>query len=85
MDLSYKLYTLDGKFITKSFSIPNNFTGIIEYYNGDKEWHINGKCHRLDGPAVEYSTGCSYYINNKQVSEEQHKLYIDLLKLKGLL
>jgi hypothetical protein len=26
----------------------------IEYPNGSKYWYVNGKLHRLDGPAVEY-------------------------------
>lgn len=35
---------------------------MIEYTvkvndNGDKEWYLNGKLHREDGPAIEYSNG----------------------------
>jgi len=38
----------------------------IEYYNGSKEWYINGKPHREDGPAKEYSNGSKeWYINGK--------------------
>ena len=25
--------------------------------NGDKEWFLNGKLHRVDGPAIEYADG----------------------------
>ena len=25
--------------------------------NGDKEWFLNGKLHRIDGPACEYADG----------------------------
>ena len=32
--------------------IPDNFTGIVEYEDGDKkEWYKEGKYHREDGPA----------------------------------
>ena len=27
------------------------------YENGDKEWYLNGKLHREDGPAVEDANG----------------------------
>lgn len=37
--------------------IPKNFTGIAEYPNGDRECYKEGKLHREDGPAVEYSNG----------------------------
>lgn len=37
--------------------------------NGDKEWFLNGKRHREDGPAVERSNGDKeWYINGKQLS-----------------
>ena len=44
---------------------------MIEYTvkvhdGGDKEWHLNGKKHREDGPAVEFSNGNKYwYLNGK--------------------
>jgi hypothetical protein len=41
------------------------------YNNGDKYWFLNGKLHREDGPAVEYSDGCaSWYLNNKLHRED---------------
>jgi hypothetical protein len=31
---------------------------------GNKFWHINGECHREDGPAVEYANGdIDWYLN----------------------
>ena len=40
-------------------------------YNGDKFWHLNGKRHREDGPAVEYANGNKYwYLNGKQHRED---------------
>ena len=29
----------------------------IEWFNGDKEYYINGKRHRIDGPAIEKING----------------------------
>lgn len=37
--------------------VPKNFTGILEYPNGTKEWYKEGNLHRDDEPAVEYSHG----------------------------
>ena len=35
--------------------------------NGDKEWFLNGKLHRVDGPAVEYADGSKrWYIDGKR-------------------
>ena len=48
--------------------IPRNFTGIIEWHDGTKEWRLNGKLHREDGPAVEYDNHVrSWYLNNLSV------------------
>jgi len=44
------------------------------YHNGDKHWYLNGKRHREDGPAVEWSNGNkSWYLNGKELTEEEHK------------
>ncbi|HNC55237.1 MAG TPA: hypothetical protein PLP33_07325 [Leptospiraceae bacterium] len=37
--------------------IPDDFTGIAEYSNGNREWYKEGKLHREGGPAVEYPIG----------------------------
>jgi hypothetical protein len=37
--------------------IPNGFTGIVKYADGGKEWLLNGKRHRVDGPARVWSNG----------------------------
>ena len=47
--------------------LPENFTGIAEYANVDKCWYLNGKLHRVDGPAIEYANGDKeWYLNGKQ-------------------
>lgn len=36
------------------------------YNSGDKYWYLNGKLHRLDGPAVEFANGDKHwYLNGK--------------------
>lgn len=40
---------------------PDNFTGIVESENGDKAWYLNGKRHRVDGPAEEWSDGTKFW------------------------
>lgn len=40
---------------------------IIKFVNGHKSWHMNGKRHREDGPAVEYTNGTKeWYINGNK-------------------
>ena len=39
----------------------------IERADGSKEWYLNGKLHREDGPAVEYTDGTKYwYLNGER-------------------
>ena len=41
------------------------------YTNGDKLWYLNGKLHREDGPAFEWSNGTkNWYLNNKLHRED---------------
>ena len=41
------------------------------YPNGDKEWYLNGKLHREDGPAYEGASGNkSWYLNGKLHRED---------------
>ena len=45
--------------------IENNITyDIKEYDNGDKEWCLNGLCHRENGPAIEYFDGSKFWYVN---------------------
>lgn len=37
--------------------ISDNFTGIAEYPSGTKYWYKEGKLHREDGPACEWTNG----------------------------
>jgi hypothetical protein len=52
--------------VESAFDIPNNFTGIVEYANGDKRWFLNGERHRENGPAIENADGTKrWFLNGK--------------------
>ena len=43
-----------------------NKDGLNIDKDGTKHWYLNGKRHRTDGPAIEYSDGTKYwYLNGK--------------------
>jgi hypothetical protein len=47
------------------------------FYDGSKSWWLNGKLHRLDGPAIEWVDGSeAWWVNGKrcQTKEEHAKL-----------
>jgi hypothetical protein len=46
-----------GKLLPVIGTVPPGFTGIVEYTSGTKVWYLNGKYHRVDGPAIEYPDG----------------------------
>ena len=49
-------------------------------HNRVKMWHLNGKIHREDGPAVEWSDGIKYWwLNDKNYTEEEY--YKELFKM----
>jgi hypothetical protein len=61
------------------------------YVDGDKEWYLNGKRHRVDGPAIEWPDGTKrWYLHgiyyhfdgwleaNNYISEEE-KLMLKLI------
>ena len=49
----------------------NKITYTVEVEDGYKEWFLNGKLHREDGPAVEDSNGHkSWYINGNLHRED---------------
>jgi hypothetical protein len=40
------------------------------YADGTKEWFLNGKLHREDGPAVEYTNGSKFWYQNGEYHRE---------------
>ena len=52
--------------------------------NGHKEYWIENKLHRLDGPASIWNTGEEfYYINGKYLTKEEFYSHPDVLKYLG--
>jgi hypothetical protein len=52
---------------------PDKFTGIVERPDGDKFWCLNGGWHRVDGPAIEWFDGATYwFLNGVYMTEEEH-------------
>ena len=48
-----------------------NQSECITSPDGSKEWYLNGKRHREDGPAVEWATGWKHwYLNGKHHRED---------------
>ena len=44
---------------------------VIVYQNGTKDWYLNGKRHREDGPAIEWPDGTKHwYLNGKHHRED---------------
>ena len=40
------------------------------YNNGTKYWYLNGKLHREDGPAVEFTNGYKEWVFNGKLHRE---------------
>ena len=48
--------------------VTNQEYKVIVNEYGIIKWYQNGKLHRLDGPAIEYTNGdVEYWINGEQV------------------
>ena len=58
---------------------------MIEYtvkvHDGVKEWYLNGKAHREDGPAVEYAGGCKEWLLNGMHADPE--TIVDLWLMRG--
>jgi len=60
--INFKRYIKGNHLLKKEISFSTS---------GRKEWFLNGKRHREDGPAVEYSNGTKYwYLNGNRHRED---------------
>ena len=51
--------------------MSKNQPECVTNQDGSKEWFLNGKRHREDGPAIEYSNGPKFwYLNDKLHRED---------------
>jgi hypothetical protein len=56
--------------------VPGNYTGIIEWSNGDKNWWQNSLPHRIDGPAFEWQRGeAQYWVRGSHLTKEQFNIF----------
>ena len=39
-------------------------------HDGTKEWRLNGRLHRINGPAVEYPSGNKFYYKNGKLHRD---------------
>jgi hypothetical protein len=54
----------------KTTKLPNGGY-LYKYVNGFKEWYLNNKLHREDGPAIESANGHKeWYVNDKLHRED---------------
>ena len=56
--------------VKKWKEIPENFTGIVEYPDGDKIWYKDGRRHRENGPACEYADGTKHWYKEGKCHRE---------------
>lgn len=62
----------------------DTFTGVIKYPFCTL-YLLNGKKHRIDGPAIIWSDNRkSYYLFGKKITKKQHEFYCDLMKLRNI-
>ena len=48
-----------------------SFGYSVKITNEKIEWYLNGKLHRMDGPAIEWADGSRYYwINGESIGLE---------------
>ena len=64
---------------------PEGMAGVADYFEEGKEWYLNGKLHRLDGPALTWGVNKRYYVYGKYIRNEiAFHLLANMLRLKGL-
>ncbi len=70
--------------VRKWEDVPENFTGIAVNIFGTKYWFKNGKLHREDGPACEYTDGSKYWwFEDKPYEQINLKAHIVLDHYQG--
>ncbi len=69
---------------TDSLDIPKNYTGIVEFPYRTKCWYKDGKIHREDGPAIEWTNGeKEWWFEGKEYFRINLKDYVVLDHCKG--
>ena len=60
--------------LRNSEGIPQGYTGIIEWEDGDTGWYKNGIRHREDGPARIFNGYKSWWLDGKIIWSSYDKL-----------
>jgi len=51
--------------------------------DGTKVWWLNGKLHREDGPAIEWSNGTKeWWLNGDELTKDEFELAMDIKRTK---
>lgn len=59
--------------------LPEGVMTVNEY--GDKEWYLNDKLHRIEGPAIERANGDKeWHLNGEELSEAGFKTRMRIIK-----
>lgn len=55
----------------------------IDFFSsGEKHWLLNGRFHREDGPAIEWSDGVKYwYLNGNNYSKKQYQKALEKFRI----
>ena len=57
---------------------------VIRSNSKFKSWFRNGRLHREDGPAIEYTDGRKeWYLYGKMLTQRQHAIAVNGLSLDG--
>lgn len=56
----------------------------LEFSDGGGIWLVHGKYHRIDGPAVEFSSASSWYIDDFRYEEDDFNRLISEVKAMPL-
>ena len=71
----YKAWLINGKF--------HRIDGpAVIFANKDKAWYRNGKWHREDGPAVDYIGHKAWYLDGKELTEEEFNEFLKQKQFK---
>ena len=57
--------------------LPEEYTGLVEWEDGDKGWYKNGNLHKEEGPARIHKDGYkSWWLDGNCIWSSYNKLYL---------
>ena len=80
----YNMFKRGIFYCKKNTGIWHNPYGPAFISKENNAYWIEGKLHRLDGPAIVYLNGIGFYfINNQKLSKEEFEVHPERLKYLG--